>query len=137
MKEDDGHVDEVDEPDPELNRWTNAIIGACIEVHREHGPGFTEDVYESSLAIEFELRGIPFERQVPVPVTYKGRRVGSGRIDFVVADRVVVELKAVEALAPIHTAQVISYLKATRLRLAILVNFNVRALREGIKRIAR
>jgi GxxExxY protein len=131
------HFDFEDEPDPELNRWTNAIIGAAIEVHRELGPGYLEDNYENAMAIEFAARNIPFTRQVPINVIYKGQSVGRGKADFIVAGLVVVELKVVEAFAPIHTAQVISYLKATNLRLALLINFNVRLLREGIKRVAR
>lgn len=85
--------------------------------------------------IELALRGIPFERQKPVPVSYKGHSVGEGRIDLLVAADLLVELKAVEALAPIHTAQVISYLKATRLHLGLLINFNVPVLRAGIQRV--
>lgn len=131
------HVDFDDEPDAELNRWSNSIIGAAIEVHKEMGPGYSEDNYESALALEFQTRGIPFVRQFPIRVLYKGTPVGSGRADFVVANKVVVELKAVEALAAIHTAQVISYMKATGLKLAILINFNVRLLKDGIKRVAR
>jgi GxxExxY protein len=137
MAPEEPFVDEVDEPDPELNRVTNSIIGAAIEVHRELGPGYLESNYENAMEIEFRRRGISFARQVDVFVMYKGQQVGKGTIDFIVEGKVLVELKAVDALAPVHTAQVIAYLKATGLRLGLLLNFNVRVLREGIKRIAR
>ena len=132
------HVDEEMEPDPGLNVLTNLIIGALIAVHKALGAGHMESLYMNALSIEFRRRGIPFQREVAIPVFYCGEKVGETRLDFVVGDdlRVVVELKAIEALAPIHTAQCISYLRASGLRLAILVNFNVRKLVEGIKRIA-
>jgi GxxExxY protein len=123
------------EPNKRVDALTRAIIGAAIEVHRHLGPGFLEGVYEEALVIELALRGIPFERQKPVPVSYKGHSVGEGRIDLLVAADLLVELKAVEALAPIHTAQVISYLKATRLHLGLLIYFNVPVLRAGIQRV--
>jgi len=129
-------VDFEDEPDPELNRITNAIIGACIEVHRHLGPGYLESYYEEALEREFKLRSIRYQRQFRFSVTYKGESIGEGCLDFLVEDLVVLELKAVEQLAPIHTAKMISYLRATRKRLGLLVNFNVRLLKEGIKRIA-
>src|SRR5687768_17457544 len=129
-------VDEVDEPDPALNRWTNDIIGAAIEVHRTLGPGHLESCYEEALAVEFELREIPFRRQVEIHLQYKGRPIGKGRLDFLVAEQVIVDLKAVEALNSVHAAQMISYLKITGLKLGLLMNFNVRSLKEGIRRIA-
>ena len=98
----------IEDVSPELNRLTEAVIGAAIEVHRHLGPGYLESVYEEALGIELDLRGIPHQRQVPVSVDYKDRPVGEGRLDLLVGDRLVVELKAVEALAPIHHAQVIS-----------------------------
>jgi len=134
--ETDLHLDFEDEPDPKLNRWTNAAIGAAIEVHTRLGPGHLESAYCNAMAIELRLRDIPFEREVPVRLTYKGERVGEGKLDFLVAACVVLEIKAVEALAPIHTAQVISYLKITGHRLALIINFNVRSLKEGLKRVA-
>jgi GxxExxY protein len=94
-------------------------------------------MYEEALAIELELRGVPFERQKQIGVNYKGREVGQGRIDILVDGQLLVELKTVEALAPIHKAQVISYLKATDLHLGLLINFNVPVLRTGIQRIVR
>src|SRR5687767_6680535 len=106
----DLQLDVEDEPDPTLNRWTNAVIGAAIEVHNQLGPGHLESAYCNAMAIEMRLREIPFERELPICLTYKGEAVGEGRLDFLIARRVVLEIKAVEALAPIHTAQVISYL---------------------------
>jgi GxxExxY protein len=132
----DEHFDAVDEPDPELNRITNAVIGAAIEVHRALGPGFIESVYERALILEMSRRGIRFRSQARCNVLYKGESVGDLRLDFIVNEIVIVEIKAVDALAPIHTAQAISYLKATGLRLAILLNFNVPLMKDGIKRIA-
>jgi len=133
----DAFVDEVEEPDPILNWITNLIIGACIEVHRHLGPGYLEAYYEEALAQEFTLRGIRFIRQQSFDVTYKGKVIGSGRCDFVVEEKVVVEIKAIESFAPVHTAQVISYLRSTGHKLGLLINFNVRLLKDGIKRIAR
>ena len=112
------------------------VIGAAIEVHKHLGPGYLESVYEEALAVELTLRGVPFARQVGFALDYKGHRIGEGRLDLLADSRLVVELKAVEELAPIHTAQAISYLKATKHRLALLINFNVPLLKAGIKRIA-
>lgn len=111
------------------------IIGCAIEVHREIGPGYLESIYENAMAVEFTHRGIAFERQVPVEVQYKGVNVGQGRIDLLVAGAVILELKTVERLAPIHQAQVIAYLKATGLQLGLLINFNTDVLKDGIRRI--
>lgn len=129
-------VDDEMEPDPELSRITSAILGAAIEVHRSLGPGFPESVYHKALSIEFTRRSISFQPQCPVQVVYRNELVGEGKIDFLVEGKVIVEIKTVEALAPIHTAQVISYLRATHHRLGLLINFNVRRLKDGIKRIA-
>ena len=124
-----------DEPDERLNRLTRAVIGAAIAVHRELGPGLMEAVYENALCLELTDRGIPFEHQHLATVSYRGRAVGHLRLDLLVADELVVELKAVDALLPIHQAQVVSYLRATGLHLALLINFNVRTLHNGVKRI--
>ena len=124
-----------EEPSVELDELAHRVIGAAIEVHRVLGPGFLESVYEEALCVELAARRIGFTRQVPVGVDYKGRRVGEARLDLVVDNRVVVELKAVESIAPIHVAQVLSYLKATELRLALLITFNVTVLRRGIRRL--
>lgn len=125
----------MSEPDSKLDQVAHAVIGVAIEVHRTLGPGFLESVYEEALAVELDLRGIEFRRPVSVAVNYKGRAVGEARFDFLVEDGLIVELKAVDELAPIHQAQVISYLKASGRRLALLINFNVPVLRGGIKRI--
>lgn len=119
----------------EINEVSHAVIGAAMEVHKQLGPGFLESVYEEALKHEFIQRGIPFHKQQVFAINYKGMDVGEGRLDFLVAKCVVVELKAVEALAPIHSAQVISYLKATKVELGLLINFNVPVLKNGIRRI--
>lgn len=127
----------VSEPSPELDQLAHAVIGAAIEVHRELGPGYHESIYEEAMAIELELRAIPFKRQLGMPVMYKGRPVGEGRMDMLVADDLVVEYKTVESILPVHLAQVLSYLKAARRRLGLLINFNVSVLKEGVKRVVR
>jgi GxxExxY protein len=123
------------EPDANADRLAHLVIGAAIEVHRQLGPGFLESVYEQAMCIELSLRGLTFTRQAEVTINYKGCAVGQGRLDLLVADCLVVELKAVEALAPIHSAQMISYLRTTKRKLGLLINFNVPMLRDGIKRI--
>jgi GxxExxY protein len=124
------------ELDSALNQITDAIIGACIAVHRELGPPYSEDIYEEALAMEFDVRGIKYARQHKVEVTYRGRVVGTGRVDFLVEGQVVLELKTVDQFAPIHTAQALSYLKTTGCRLGILINFRTKLLKDGIKRVA-
>lgn len=123
------------EPDKELDQLAHEVIGAAIEVHRILGPGFLESVYEEALCIELTLRGIPFERQYAISLDYKEHLVGESRLDLLVAGKLIVELKSVDELAPIHFSQVISYLKATSHKLGLLINFNVPILKEGIKRI--
>jgi GxxExxY protein len=125
------------EPEAETDELARAVIGAAIEVHRHLGPGFLEDVYEEALCVELRLRQIAFVQQKAVKVEYKGEYVGEGRLDLLVGDRLVVELKAVKAVAPIEVARVISYLKATGRQLALLVNFHVPTLKDGIQRIVR
>jgi GxxExxY protein len=120
-----------------IEELTHAVIGAAIEVHRALGPGYLESVYEEALCTELTARYIPFVRQHVIAVDYKGHRVGESRADFIVGGALIVELKAVEKLAELHTAQVLSYLKATRLSLALLINFNVPTLKHGIKRVIR
>lgn len=122
--------------DARIEEASNKVIGAAIEVHRHLGPGYLESVYEEALAVELTLRGVPFARQVVFGLDYKGHIVGEGRLDFLVDSCLVVELKAIEAFAPIHTAKCISYLKANQRRLALLINFNVSVLKDGIKRVA-
>jgi GxxExxY protein len=123
------------EPGEALDSLATAVIGAALEVHRQLGPGYLESVYEEALTVEFKLRDIEFERQKIVPVHYKGYPVGEGRVDLVAASQLIIELKAVETLLPIHTAQVISYLKATSCQLGLLINFNERLLKNGIQRV--
>ncbi len=119
-----------------INDLSSAIIGAAIEVHRALGPGLLESAYEQCLAQELSLRKIPFERQKPLPVHYKGTQLDCGyRLDFLVADIIVVEVKAIDALLPIHQAQLLSYLKLGGWKLGLLINFHVPLLREGIKRV--
>ena len=100
----------------DINVLTNAVIGAAIEVHRMLGPGFLDSVYEEALCHELTLRRIPFERQASISVTYKGRTVGEGRMDLRVGGQLVVELKSVDTLAPVHTAQLLSYMRAGNIR---------------------
>lgn len=126
---------DVREPDEELDPLAHQTLGACIEVHRGLGPGYLESVYEAALAVELTSRSITHHRQYPIAVTYKEHRVGEGKLDFLIADRLVVELKSVESLLPIHAAQVISYLKTTGCKLGLLINFNQHKLADGIKRI--
>ena len=119
-----------------INEISQAIIGAAIEVHRTLGPGLLESAYEQCLSHEFSLRNIPFERQKPLPVDYKGILLDCGyRLDFLVAGLVVVEVKAMECLLPIHQAQLLSYLKLGGWKLGLLVNFHTALLRDGIKRV--
>ncbi len=118
------------------NTLSNQVIGAALEVHRQLGPGLLESAYEECLAYELSLREIPFERQKPIPVVYKGIRLDCGfRVDLLVGGLVVVELKAVDVLMPIHQAQVLTYLKLTGCKLGLLINFNVLKLRDGIRRV--
>lgn len=119
----------------QINDLTEAVIGAAIEVHRNLGPGFIESTYHRALEIELELRGVSFHSEKPVTLDYKGRPIGEGRLDLLVEGQLVIELKAVDHLASIHQAQVLSYLKATNLQVALLINFNVEVLRDGIKRV--
>lgn len=122
--------------DTDINEVSRTIIGAAIDVHRTLGPGLLESAYEPCLAHELRLRHVPFERQKPLPVDYKGVRLDCGyRLDFLVAGIVVVEVKAIEALLPIHQAQLLSYLKLGGWKLGLLINFHVPLLREGIKRV--
>ncbi len=124
-----------EEPKPELDALAHKVIGAAIEVHRVLGAGFQESVYEQALCVELELRGIPFEQQHDLAVEYKGHEVGTGRIDILVGGALILELKAVDNLTGIHSAQVISYLKASGCKLGLLLNYNVYAMKDGIRRI--
>ncbi|MGC2322050.1 MAG: GxxExxY protein [Terriglobales bacterium] len=118
-----------------LEELTNKIIGAAIEVHRELGPGLLESAYEECLCHEFRQRGIEFERQVPLPVEYKGLKLECGyRLDVVVEDAVILELKCVERVLPVHVAQLMTYLKMTGRKVGLLFNFKVELLSRGIVR---
>ena len=124
-----------DETD-ELNRLSNEVIGAAIEVHRQLGPGLLESAYERCLIWELRQRGLSVEIQVPVPIRYKDLLFDEGyRIDLLVEGKLVLELKSIDKLLPIHTAQVLTYLKMTGLKMALLLNFNIELMRAGIKRI--
>lgn len=117
------------------NSLTSLIIGAAIEVHKTLGPGLLESAYEECLAREFVLRTIPFERQKPLPVVYKDVKLECGyRLDFLVGDGVIVELKAIESIAPVHEAIVLTYLRLSGCKLGLLINFNVAILKDGIRR---
>lgn len=119
-----------------MKEITEKIIGAAIEVHKTIGPGLLESAYEECLAHEMRLRGLNFERQVPLPVVYKGVNLDCGyRLDFLVERVVVLELKAVDAVEPIHEAQWLTYLKLGGWKLGLLLNFNVPVLKDGIKRV--
>ncbi len=115
---------------------TEQVIGAAIAVHRELGPGLLESAYQACVAHELVDRGLRLERQKSVPVVYRGVRLDCGyRMDLLVEQQVIVELKAIERFDPIHTAQVLTYLKLCNLRVALLINFNVRFLRDGLRRV--
>ena len=115
---------------------TEKIIGAAIEVHKYRGSGLVESIYEKSLAIELEKRGVPLKRQVDLDLSYKGISLGEDfRLDLIVGDKVVVELKVVKELAPIHEAELLTYMKLTGCKVGLLLNFNVPVLKQGIKRL--
>lgn len=121
----------------EDNQITEIIIGAAIEVHRQLGPGLLESTYESCLVYELRQRGLDVIRQMSLPVRYKGLEIeDSYRIDLLVANRIIVEIKAVDRMLPVFEAQLLTYLKHTGLHIGLLINFNVPALRSGIKRLA-
>ena len=120
----------------DLNLLTQAVIGAAVEVHRELGPGLLESVYEVCLEHELIMRGVAVQRQVRLPLVYRGLELEVGyRIDLFVADEVVVEVKAVEKLQPIHEAQLLTYLRLSDSRIGLLINFNTPLLKWGLKRV--
>ncbi|MBN1920173.1 MAG: GxxExxY protein [Anaerolineae bacterium] len=118
----------------DTERWGKALLDACFEVHTHLGAGFLERVYEDALCHELQLRRIPFERQKAIVVPYKNSRIEGQRLDLVIARQVIAELKAVDAIHPLHQAQLLSYLKATGLRLGYVLNFNVAHFKDGIYR---
>jgi GxxExxY protein len=114
---------------------THAVIGAAIEIHRNLGPGLREAVYEECLARELTLLNIPYERQKPIPLVYKDLKLECGyRLDLLIAGRVVVEIKSIEALAPIHESVMLTYLRLSGCSLGLLINFHVPVLKDGIRR---
>ena len=123
--------------DAGTDELASQVIDASLKVHKAMGPGLLESVYEACLAHELKVRNISFETHVSLPVIYEDLKLNAGlRLDMLVANRLIVELKSVEKLLPIHESQLITYLKLSGMRLGLLINFNVRLLREGIKRIA-
>jgi GxxExxY protein len=119
-----------------VNKTTEAIIGAAIEVHRHLGPGLLESAYEECLCEELFLRKLPFKRQIVLPVVYKSKKLDIGyRIDLLVNDEVVVELKTVESILPIHEAQTLTYMRLGGWQVGLILNFNVTILKNGIKRL--
>jgi GxxExxY protein len=124
------------EPSPDVNFIAKQIVDCAFAVHQELGPGLLENVYEQCLAYEFEMRDINFKRQVPLAVLYKTRQAGTGyRIDVVVDEKVILEIKAVETILPIHEAQLFTYLKLSGLQLGLLINFNTTLIKNGIRRV--
>ncbi len=120
----------------ELNELTRCMIGLCMEVHRTLGPGLLESAYEAALAYELSQAGIPFQKQIDLPLDYKGVKLDCGyRLDFIIANELIVELKAVQEILPVHKAQLLTYLKLNHKPLGLLVNFNVPLLKEGIERV--
>ena len=120
----------------DINQLSSKIIGAAIEVHRTLGPGLLESAYEECICYELELRRIKFERQKALPIIYKGKRLDCGyRLDIVIDNKIIVELKSIEKIEPIHKAQLLSYLKLSGQKLGLLLNFNVSVMKDGIVRL--
>jgi len=119
-----------------INTLSSKIIGAAIEVHKALGPGLLESAYEECLCHELHLRGLSFERQIPLPIVYKGVKLDCGyRLDIIVENAIILELKSCEKIEPIHQAQLLTYLKLTGHNLGLLLNFNTPIMRDGIVRI--
>jgi GxxExxY protein len=114
---------------------TDRIIRCALEVHRTLGPGLLENVYEAALCVELAASGIPFDRQVQVPLFYRGELIAAHRVDLIVENQVIVEVKSVERLAPIHHAQLLTYLRVKSLKVGLLLNFNSPTLQSGIRRV--
>jgi GxxExxY protein len=127
--------DDRREPPAALDELARRVIGAAIEVHRELGPGLPEEAYERAMAIELSARGISCEKQRVVEIFYKGEPVGRGRIDLLIEGALIVEIKSIEALSPVHRLQVLSYMRILKQPLALLINFNVPVLKDGIRRV--
>ena len=122
---------------PETERVAHRIIGCAIDVHRVLGPGFKERIYVQAVCLELHSSGLRFEREKEVAVPYKGWQIPGHRVDLIVEGVVLVELKAVPKIRRLHARQIVSYLKATNLRLGLLINFNVQILKNGIRRVVR
>lgn len=119
----------------ELNKITEGIIGAAIEVHRNLGPGLLESAYQTALAYELNQRGYKVEQQKPLPMMYKEIKLDAGyRLDFLINEKVIVEIKSSDKIVPVHDAQILSYLKLSGCKVGLLINFNVKLLKQGIKR---
>jgi GxxExxY protein len=132
-----GVIDVIEPIPTSTEEAVSRFLDAAFDVHRELGPGLLESVYEACVCHELTLLSVPFQRQVNLPVCYRGIQIESGlRLDLIVADEVIVEFKSIEALLPIHEAQLLTYLKLSHKRVGLLVNFNVPLLKQGIKRIA-
>jgi GxxExxY protein len=112
------------------------VIGCCIDVHRALGPGLLEKIYARAVCIELDHAGIQYQREREIPVTYRGELLCQQRLDIVVADQIILEIKSVEHLNPVHRAQLTTYLRVSKIRLGLLLNFNVAILQDGIKRVA-
>jgi len=119
----------------ELELLVTKTIGCCVAVHKELGPGLLETVYARAVRIELGLSGMTFDSERIVPISYRGVYLCNQRLDLIVQEQIIVELKSVERLNPVHRAQVVSYLRTTGLRIGLLVNFNVSAIQEGIRRV--
>jgi len=129
-------MDNLNEHRDRLNHLSHVIIGAALDVHRELGPGMLESAYESCLAFELSQRGLALEKQKPLPLKYKGVRIGCGfRLDLLVENAVIIEVKAIERVDRLHRAQLRHYLMQMNLNLGLLINFNVRLLHDGIHRV--
>lgn len=130
------HRGGAEDAEKSVNRLTERVIGLCIEVHKHLGPGLLESAYQTCLAFELEEAGLSFEKEVHLPIRYKGRTLEANyRMDFVVEDRLVLEIKAVETLLPIHEAQILTYLRLSGHSVGLLINFNTNLLKQGIKRL--
>jgi GxxExxY protein len=116
------------------NAITQRIIECAIEVHKQLGPGLLESIYENALTIELELEGLTYKEQLAIPVIYKGRSLGEHRLDLLIEDMVIVEIKSVERFDPVFEAQLLTYLRLTEKRVGLLINFNTRLVKDGIKR---
>ena len=125
----------MDDDAPLHEGLSEQIIGSALEVHSDLGPGFLESVYENSLVHQLRDDGMAFVHQKRVNIFFKDQHVGYSQLDLLVVDKLVVELKAIDDIAPIHVTQTISYLKATDLQVGLIINFNVRRLKDGIKRV--